>query len=105
MFRFTAPKSALVAAALCTAAVFAAPAAFAKSIEVRYDDLDLTTTKGQDALNARIVRAARNVCRMDLLPGSHINPIDRTCYKQALFEVGNRVASAVEKAGATQLGG
>jgi len=105
MFRFTAPKSALIAAALCNAAVFAAPAASARSIEVRYDDLDLATTKGQDALNARIVRAARNVCRMDQLPGSHINPVDHTCYKQALFSVGDRVAAAVEKAGATQLSG
>lgn len=99
--------NAIIAAALCTAGLFAAPTAFAKSVEVSYKDLDLTTTEGQQALTKRIDTAARGVCRVQRpTTGTLIgSTVDRECYKQALKDVRERVAAAVDKADDTQLGG
>ncbi|MEE4454232.1 UrcA family protein [Novosphingobium resinovorum] len=101
-------KTAIVAAAaLCTAGLFAAPAAFAATSEVSYRDLDLATPQGQKELRTRIDHAARSVCRTSrpttgTLVGS---TIDRECYKQALHDVREHVAAAIDKADDTRLGG
>lgn len=55
------------------------------SKEVRYADLDLTTAHGQAALDARLRRAASEVCSNG--PGPHPLADEvsaRRCYKQAL---------------------
>jgi UrcA family protein len=93
-----------VAAALCTVGLFSAPAAFAATTEVRYKDLDLTTTDGQQQLQSRIEKAAREVCRVNRAStGTHLtSTVDRQCYKQAMTQVRDQVASAVDN---SRLGG
>lgn len=98
----------LAAAALCTAALFAAPAAFAetRSTEVRFNDLDLASTGGQQQLQSRIEKAARTVCTAQQpTTGSILKPVDRVCYSQAMANARQHVAAAIEKADATRLGG
>lgn len=107
MFKTNAPKLAIAAAALCTIGLFSAPAAFAKSTEVHYKDLDLTTTAGQKALEGRLQKAARDVCRTErATTGTHLHSmVDHDCYKQALSNVRDHVASAIDKADDSRLGG
>lgn len=110
MFKTNAAKTALfAAAAICTAGLFAAPAAFAqtKSTEVRFKDLDLASTQGQAQLQTRIETAARLVCRSErATTGTHLHSVvDRGCYKQALANVRERVAAVIETADDTRLGG
>ncbi len=90
----------IAAAAICTTGLFAAPAAFAKSEEVRFHDLDLTTAAGQKKLNTRISGAARRVCDFHIREtGSNIPSASaQACYKQAMGQVRDRVATAIEKA-------
>ena len=99
--------NAIVAAALCTVGLFSAPAAFAGTVEVQYKDLDLTTTEGQAALEGRIDLAAKKVCRSERpATGTHLNSaVDQTCYRQALKDVRQHVATAVAKADDNRLGG
>ncbi len=110
MFSKFAPKFAIAAAALCTVGLFSAPAAFAaanKTVEVHYKDLDLATIAGQDALQGRLKAAARNVCRTNHgTTGTIIqSSIDTKCYKKALADVRDHVATAIDKADDTRLGG
>ncbi|MEO0032617.1 MAG: hypothetical protein RIS94_2375 [Pseudomonadota bacterium] len=68
------------------------------SKEVRYGDLDLTTPHGQAALDARLRRAASDVCSNG--PGPH--PLSdevsaRRCYKQALQNARQTYAAAVTR--------
>jgi UrcA family protein len=56
-FKTLAVATALIASTVSTAAI-----AEEKSIEVRYSDLDLSTAKGQKALESRVARAAKLVC-------------------------------------------
>jgi UrcA family protein len=95
--------NAILAAALCTAGLLAAPAAFAKSTQVSYADLDLASTTGRQALDARVARAARSVCQIERT-GSLIRSVDQACYRQALANTRDRVAAAVD-ASREQLGG
>lgn len=110
MFKTNAPKTALfAAAALCTAGLFAAPAAFAEtqSTEVHFKDLDLASADGRQQLQTRIEKAARSVCRAQRpTTGTHLRSIvDRTCYKQAMANVSERVAAVIDTADDTRLGG
>ncbi|PNU01709.1 UrcA family protein [Novosphingobium guangzhouense] len=97
----------LAAAALCTVGLFSTPAAFAKSVEVHYKDLDLGTVEGQGLLKKRIDKAARDVCRVDqATTGTHIRGnVDADCYRQARTNVSEQVAAAIDKADDTRLGG
>ncbi|MFT4057129.1 MAG: UrcA family protein [Novosphingobium sp.] len=107
MFK-TAPKTAIfAAAALCTVGLFSTPAAFAKSVEVRYADLDLGTTEGQSMLKKRINNAARSVCSSDQpTTGTRIRgQVDYECYEKARLNVREQVAAAIDKADDTRLGG
>lgn len=68
MTRSTTFFAALAAAAATTAAMsFPAQAAEVtnNSAEVRYDDLNLASQDGAQALKARVVRAAKHVCSVD----------------------------------------
>lgn len=106
MFKFAVTKAVIVTA-LASATLFAAPAAFARSVEVRYADLDLTTDTGRVELDRRVVRAARGVCLVhEPTTGSMLMPrVDYGCYQRALAGTREHVAAAVERAGDTQLGG
>jgi UrcA family protein len=89
-------------AVLATVTVFSIPqAAMAqeagKSVEVRFADLNLNTAEGQQKLERRIDRAARQVCAMDqMTTGSRIaSPAASACYRLALRNVRDRVASVI----------
>ncbi|KQM21810.1 UrcA family protein [Novosphingobium sp. Leaf2] len=100
-------KTAIIAAAVCTASLFAAPVAFAATTQVSFKDLDLQTPAGQKELNLRISRAARSVCMANVpTTGTIISrDMDRNCYKQAMEAVRAKVATAIDKADDTRLGG
>jgi UrcA family protein len=106
---FKTNKTFVIAAALCTVGLFAAPAAFAqtKTTEVAYKDLDLASSEGQQQLQARIEKAARNVCRVSRpTTGTMMQSnVDRDCYKQALSQVRERVAAVIDSADDARLGG
>jgi len=53
---------AIVGVVASVASFAAAPGVDAPSVSVRYDDLNLSTTAGVDALYRRISAAARDVC-------------------------------------------
>lgn len=92
------------AAAVCTVGLFSAPTAFAATMEVNYKDLDLATSTGQQQLQSRIEKAARSVCTVKSpATGTHLTSrVDRDCYRQAVAQVRDQVASAVDN---SRLGG
>lgn len=63
-----------------------------RTVEVRYDDLDLTKTADQRALTQRIRRAAVKVC-----PGRTLQDV-RSCQIAALDHVREPIATAIAKA-------
>lgn len=95
-------RSAIAIAALSAALLAAQPLA-AASVEVRYDDLDLTTEDGRKTLDQRIDRAAEEVCDADELSvGSKIRPREvRDCIKQAKRQIEQSLAKITgeDKAG------
>ncbi|EIZ78406.1 hypothetical protein WSK_3025 [Novosphingobium sp. Rr 2-17] len=97
MFKIANTTTAIAAAAICTAALFASPAAYAKSVEVSYADLDLTTAEGQKALDRRLNRAARSACGLDeVTTGTHLPSASaRLCYEQARAKSKERLAEAI----------
>ncbi|WP_121115780.1 UrcA family protein [Croceibacterium ferulae] len=83
MFKTPAP---LIAAAIAVSGAFALPAAAAPetvSIAVLHDDLDLTTQGGQDALQRRLDRAAKQVCRYPSNQSLMSAQDEARCYRQA----------------------
>lgn len=78
-------KLALAAVALSAAPAIAAADEDRKTAEVNYADLDLSTAQGVKELDARIHRAAEDVCGMDrTTTGTRIQSREaRKCYKQA----------------------
>lgn len=95
---------AIAASLIATATLFAVTPGVASAstessaIAVRYADLDLSTVDGQRTLDRRIARAARTVCGMDLQQtGTRMTPPETvSCYRQALSDVRQRVAAAIE---------
>ena len=98
---FTAVIVVFSAAALPASAA-AQPTTRAHS--VTYADLDLSTQAGLQALERRIVRAARTVCGMDEpATGTRLRSADvSACYDQA---VGNTRAQIAQAAAAARKGG
>lgn len=90
-------KTQSLALALAGALAFVPAAAFAasQSVEVKYDDLDLSTPKGQAQLDKRIDRAAKEVCtRHEITTGSiRSTTLDEDCYHTALGKVKDRLAA------------
>ena len=91
-----------VLALTATIGLFTIPgAAFAEtagnSVAVRFADLDLGTPDGQQQLDRRIARAARQVCALDdIATGTRIRSSEAdACYRQALRNVRTSVAEAV----------
>lgn len=91
-----------VIAFAATIGLFAIPdaasaASTGQSVIVGFADLDLSTAAGQQKLERRIERAARQVCRLDdVTTGSRVpSPEASACYRQALRSVRSSVANAV----------
>jgi len=84
----------LIAAAALASLGTTLPVAAQESIAVPWRDLNLASPEGQNALDARIARAARKVCRLDeLKPGSRIRePARKECYRQARLKARDDVA-------------
>lgn len=99
-------KSTPFAAALLGLTLAATPA-FAKDVQVRYADLNLTTAEGQKTLERRIDRAAREACDYDqYTTGTRLpSQAAAACYRQALDSAETMMAGRVEAAKSSQLGG
>lgn len=86
---------ALTAAVLMSAAAQASVIPFesnGRTVEVRYDDLDLSKAADQRALTLRIRRAAVKVC-----PGRTLQDV-RSCQIAALDHVREPIATAIARA-------
>ena len=84
--------------------VFTATPAFAGGVEVEYRDLNLANAAGQQALERRIDRAAKEVCELNTVKtGSRLISADaRQCYREAKKQAKRQLASNVDR---KQLGG
>jgi len=86
MFNNLRRRGAIAAALLCSpAAVLAAQIEEAQSVQVHFDDLNLSSHSGRAALNARLAQAANEACQKpaaarDLAARSQF----QECRKQAL---------------------
>lgn len=89
-------SSALAAALLCGPAMAADDA---RSVEVRYHDLDLTTAAGVSELDRRLDEAAKSVCHIDqVATGTRIASREaRACYKETKEQLSANVAVAAAK--------
>ncbi|MGN6497151.1 MAG: UrcA family protein [Tsuneonella sp.] len=83
---------------LAAAAVTLAVPAAAETMSVKYDDLNLSTVKGQKELSVRLDKAARELCGMnDLRSGTRVaNPDSRKCYAEAKASAKERFAAIME---------
>ena len=92
-----------VAATAATLFVAAAPAIAqerdVRTADVRYDDLDLASAGGQKALQARIKRAARQVCARSGDIGLRDFQAYQSCRDAALEAAMPQVAALVEARG------
>ena len=82
--------------ALAAAMMIVPASAFAStSVELKYDDLDLSTPQGMAQLEKRVQRAAKQVCTShQTTTGSiHAGTVDQTCYKEALAKLQGRLAA------------
>src|SRR5579871_181397 len=68
---------AAAAAALSTAAVFAAPQAFADDMKLSWADLDLSTPTGQTELGHRIDHITSAMCANQITTGTRLNTVER----------------------------
>jgi UrcA family protein len=83
--------------ALAAAMAFAPAAAFAaSSVELKYDDLDLSTKQGMDVLNKRIDQAAHTACSAGIATTGTMLPsrAERQCFEQTRQKLHERVAAA-----------
>lgn len=99
MTKNTAPIFTLVLAAAATLAspAFAAKAE-SKTTQVLYSDLNLATQDGQEELDRRLERAARDVCDLGgSTVGSRIASREgKKCYKAARKQLDSQFAKLVE---------
>ncbi|HXY75389.1 MAG TPA: UrcA family protein [Steroidobacteraceae bacterium] len=66
----------------------------APTVTVRYSDLNLGTTQGNEALRARITAAARQVCGESDIRDLVAFPAARTCEQRAIAQALNAVQGA-----------
>ncbi|MEZ5681006.1 MAG: UrcA family protein [Erythrobacter sp.] len=87
--------AALAAIGLAASAV----SAQAGGVKVAFDDLDLSTTKGQKTLDRRIDKAARAICGLDEVRlGSRIRDKEAAaCFKEAKAKSRAQVAAVIER--------
>lgn len=90
------PTAILAVAAAIGAATVGAPALAGTPTErVSYEDLNLTTQEGQDALQQRLNKAAWRVCMFDEKGRLQTAEHQTSCYRQARKDVAVRVAEVV----------
>ncbi len=83
--------------ALAALSLLAVPAA-AEDLVVRYDDLDLSSPKGQKTLDRRIDAAARSFCGVGVhQTGSRIKGDSAECFRQARAAAREQMAAIVER--------
>ena len=89
--------SIMVAAAM--AALVAAQPASAESVAVAYDDLDLSTAQGQETLEHRIDKAAKEVCGFnEVTIGTRIHSREaKECIKSAKLQIQEKLAALFDK--------
>jgi UrcA family protein len=84
------------------AALLAVPTtamAASSSVELKYDDLDLSTTKGMDELNKRADDAARQACSANSVKTGTIlrSKAERECYRETRAKLNELVAGLSEQ--------
>lgn len=90
----------LIAAAIAATGTIALPAAATPvsdtvSVAVLHDDLDLTTQSGQDMLQRRLNRAAKQVCRYPTNRTLMSSQNEARCYRQARRDVAVQFAEVI----------
>jgi UrcA family protein len=86
--------------ALAAAMAIGPAAAFAASpsVELRYDDLNLSTPDGMAKLNKRVEAAAREVCTSRHDTGSIVKQsLDRKCYQETLQKLQKQLALVTQQ--------
>ncbi len=86
---------ATLSAALFAAAAMPAAAASNGQVSVSYDDLDLSTAKGQAELAKRVDEAARQVCSANSIKTGTIlrSKAEKECYRDTREKLQDRVAA------------
>jgi UrcA family protein len=82
--------------ALAAALAIVPAAAFASSVELKYDDLDLSTKQGMEVLNKRIDQAAHTACSAGIATTGTMLPsrAERQCFQETRQKLRDRVATA-----------
>jgi UrcA family protein len=95
----SAPLKIAAALAACLAVTAVANAESAPAVRVSYADLNLSTPQGSQALYARIVSAANEVCRADDIRDLQAMAARNSCraaaIAQAVREVGSPALAAL----------
>ncbi|MFB0611220.1 UrcA family protein [Aurantiacibacter poecillastricola] len=91
-----------LAAAIAASAMIATPALATNELPtatVRYNDLDLSTQQGQDALERRLHNAAREVCGIDPRTTGFALPTaeSRKCYSETIKSFEREIALRAEQ--------
>ena len=88
-------------ASLVALGLAASASAQTNSVDIKFDDLDLGTRKGQSQLDNRIANAARAICGIDETTlGSRLRDRDAiACYKEAKAKARQKVARLMEAEG------
>ena len=80
-------------------ALTATTPAFADNIAIEYRDLNLSTVEGQEALERRIDRAAREVCGIDdSMTGTRIRSSrSRECFAKVKKQASQQIAAILNE--------
>ena len=85
-----------LAAGVGTAHAFDEP----RTVQVRYDDLDLSAPRGVDRLKTRVRTAASRVCRVNLSTSRSLeNTLRNACMKDTLVRADRDVELAIANQG------
>jgi UrcA family protein len=92
---------ALAAAVLATGLAVPAMAGDTEkvSVEVRYDDLNLTSASGRERLETRVRSAVRRICRVGVSKNLELIRAAQTCATQAMVDADTKMASLIESKG------
>ncbi|GAA4642284.1 hypothetical protein GCM10023115_04800 [Pontixanthobacter gangjinensis] len=91
-------KKSLIALAAVGAMMSTTPA-FAGNVQIQYDDLNLSSPAGQEALERRIDKAARDVCGLDQQrSGTRFpNRGAKKCFDNAKKQATQQMAAVVDE--------
>src|SRR5690606_31145656 len=98
-WRIETMKRPLIALAAATVLGATATPAFAESLSIPYQDLNLSTAEGQQTLERRIDQAARTFCGIDRpTTGSRISSRDaRQCYAATKTQAQKQSAAILDE--------